>query len=115
MGVMKTRREQMFPPLTPPQCAVAMRFAASIERTFAPNETLYASGDAQVPAWLIVEGSVSVTRRDGLQGEVLITVHEPGEFTGEVSQLAGRPSLATGRAGPNGCAALPFDAATCVP
>ena len=111
MGVIETRREQMFPRLTPPQCATAMRFAAGIEQIFAPGETLYAIGDAAVPAWLILEGSVSVTRRDGLRGEALITVHEPGEFTGEVTQLAGRPSLATGRAGPDGCTAMPFDAA----
>lgn len=111
MGVMETRREQMFPRLTPPQCATAMRFASGADQAFAPGETLYAVGDRQVPAWLVLKGSVAVTRRDGLQGEVPITVHEPGEFTGEVSQLAGRPSLAAGRAGPDGCTAIPFDAA----
>ena len=34
-----------------------------------------------------------------------------GQFSGEVSQLAGRQSLAAGRAGAEGCTALPFDAA----
>jgi thioredoxin reductase (NADPH) len=34
-----------------------------------------------------------------------------GQFSGEVSQLSGRGTLATGRAGAEGCTALPFDAA----
>ena len=39
--------------------------------------------------------------------------HDPraGQITGEISQLAGRTSLAAGRAGPEGCTALPFDSA----
>jgi thioredoxin reductase (NADPH) len=37
--------------------------------------------------------------------------HGPSHISGEVSQLAGRAALATGRAGPEGCKALPFDAA----
>ena len=40
-----------------------------------------------------------------------ITSHDPGQFSGEVSQLAGAGMLASGRAGPQGCTALPFDAA----
>lgn len=52
-----------------------------------------------------------MVRRDGLGNEKPITRHTPGQFTGEVSQLAGRASLAAGRAGPDGCLALPFDTA----
>ena len=43
--------------------------------------------------------------------ETAITSHHAGQFSGEVSQLAGRQSLAGGRAGTKGCTALPFDAA----
>jgi thioredoxin reductase (NADPH) len=50
-----------------------------------------------------------VVRRDGLAREVAITTHHAGQFSGEVNQLAGRGYLATGRAGPEGCTALPFD------
>src|SRR5256885_12192310 len=55
--------------------------------------------------------SIEVSRRDGLNHEAIITSHHAGQFSGEVSQLAGRPSIAAGRAGPDGCTALPFDAA----
>ena len=108
---METRREQMFPRLNPVQLDTAVRFSSGAERVFAPDEVLFAIGERNAPAWLLLRGSVSVTRRDGLGGEALITIHKCGEFTGEVSQLAGRPSLAAGRAGGDGCTAVPFDAA----
>ena len=59
----------------------------------------------------MLKGSIDVVRRDGLNRETPITTHHAGQFSGEVSQLAGRQSLAAGRAGAEGCTALPFDAA----
>jgi thioredoxin reductase (NADPH) len=59
----------------------------------------------------VLKGSIAVTRRDGLNREVSITTHHVGQISGEVSQLAGRESLASGRAGEEGCTAIPFDAA----
>jgi thioredoxin reductase (NADPH) len=61
--------------------------------------------------WLVLNGSIEVVRRDGLNHDARIVVHGAGQFSGEVSQLAGREALALGRAGPEGCTALPFDAA----
>jgi thioredoxin reductase (NADPH) len=92
MSLIDTRRHQMFPVL-------------------APGEPLFEVGELHSPVWLILEGSVAVVRRDGLGREQPITIHRPGQFTGEVSQLAGRSSLAAAKAGPNGCVALPFDTA----
>ena len=59
----------------------------------------------------MLKGSIDVVRRDGLDRKSPITSHGPGQFSGEVSQLAGAGILASGRAGPQGCTALPFDAA----
>lgn len=73
MGVIETRREQMFPRLTPSQRVTALRFASDAERTFEANELLYDIGERDVPAWLILEGSVDVTRRAGLENEAPIT------------------------------------------
>ena len=50
-------------------------------------------------------------RRDGLSREAPITTHHAGQFSGELSQLAGRRIARLGRAGADGCNALPFDAA----
>ena len=50
-------------------------------------------------------------RHDGLSHEAAITTHRPGQLSGEVNQLSGRPSLAGARAGADGCTAVAFDAA----
>jgi thioredoxin reductase (NADPH) len=111
MSITDTREHQVFPVLSRPQIETARRFASGPAVSFAPGETLYAIGDHGAPAWLVLSGSIEVTRRDGLSHEAPITTHRVGQFSGEVNQLAGRPSIAAGRAGADGCTALPFDPA----
>jgi thioredoxin reductase (NADPH) len=110
MSVLETRSHQMFPVLDTGQIETAKRFASGPAREFAPGEVVYDAGVANAPAWLVLKGSIDVVRRDGLKRETFITTHHAGQFSGEVSQLAGRQSLAAGRAGAEGCTALPFDA-----
>ena len=107
----ETRRDQMFPILSTDQIASARRFAAELERSFEPGELLFALGTRNAAAFLVLQGCVEVVRRNGTGHETVIVRHGPGEVTGEVSQLAGRAALAEGRAGPDGCTALAFDAA----
>ncbi len=111
MSIIETRREQIFPVLDAAQIETAKRFASGPERTFAPGEVVFDVGERNAPAWLVLKGSIDVVRRDGLKRETPITSHEVGQISGEVSQLAGRDTLACGRAGAEGCTALPFDAA----
>src|SRR5262245_29794550 len=111
MSLVETRRDQMFPVLDDVQIATARRFASGDVRWFAPGETVFEVGERQAPAWLVLEGAIEVVGRDGLNHEVAITTHRAGQITGELSQLSGRAALAAGRAGPEGCSALPFDAA----
>ena len=111
MSTIDTREHQMFPVLGPAQVATARRFASGPEMRFGPGQTVYAIGAQDAPAWLVLDGSIEVFRRDGLSREARITTHGAGQLTGEVNQLAGRPSIAAGRAGPGGCTALPFDPA----
>lgn len=111
MSTIATREHQIFPVLSPAQVAIARRFASGPEARFSPGQTVYAIGAQDAPAWLVLEGSIEVFRRDGLSHEALITTHGAGQLTGEVNQLAGRPSIAAGRAGPAGSTALPFDPA----
>jgi len=110
MSILRTREHQMFPVLDTAQIATARRFASGPERHFAPGESVYAIGEQGAPAWLVLEGTIDVVRRDGLSHEAPITTHRAGQLSGEVNQLAGRPAIAAGRAGSNGCVALPFDA-----
>ena len=111
MSVLESRRHQLFPVLDAGQIDTAKRFASGPAREFAPGEVLFEAGQRDAPVWVVLKGSIDVTRRDGLDRKAAITTHRVGQFSGEVSQLAGRQSLASGRAGLEGCVALPFDAA----
>lgn len=103
------RDHQRFPVLDREQIKTARRFASGPETHFAPGETVYAIGASDVAAWLVIDGTMEVYRRDGLSREASIVTHHAGQFSGEVNQLAGRPSIAGSRAGAAGCTALPFD------
>lgn len=111
MSTLDERRHQMFPVLSAAQVETALRFASAESRRFAPAELLYDYGEPGPPSWLVLEGSVDLTRRDGLNHEAALASIGPGQFTGEVNQLAGRPAIARARAGAEGCLARPFDAA----
>jgi thioredoxin reductase (NADPH) len=111
MSLIETRRSQVFPELNATQIETATRFASGQPRHFAPGATVYDVGERHAPSWLVLEGTIEVVRRDGLGHEPTITTGGPGHITGEMNQLAGRVSLAAGRAGPQGCTALPFDTA----
>ena len=111
MRTIETRGHQLFPVLDADQIETAKRFASGPARDFAPGEVMFDVGERHAPAWLVLKGSIDVVRRDGLNREAAITSHGAGQFSGEISQLAGRESLASGRAGSEGCTALPFDAA----
>ena len=110
MNSLATRAHQMFPVLTSAQVETASRFASGPARRFAADEVVYSIGEVGAPAWLVLEGAIHVVRRDGLSHEARVTTYHPGQLSGEVNQLAGRPSIAGGRAGHEGCTALPFDA-----
>lgn len=101
---------QVFPEFNAAQIALAMRFASGPARHFAKGETIYAIGDRDVPSWLVLEGHAEIVRRDGLDRQAIIVTLGSGQFTGEINQLAGRPSIASAHAGDQGCVALPFDA-----
>jgi len=105
------RHDQMFPTLDTGQIQTARRFASAPDRVFAAGDVVFDVGERHAAAWLVLQGTINVVHRDGLGHEAAIVVHGPGQFSGEVSQLAGGASLVAGTAGPDGCTAVPFDAA----
>ena len=111
MSTIDTRRDQMYPVLDAAQIEVARRFASGPARDFAPGEVIFAIGQRVSSSWLVLKGAIEVRRRDGLDRAAAVMTERPGQFSGELSQLSGRGSLAEGHAGPEGCTALPFDAA----
>jgi len=107
--LLEDRIAQIVPTLTPAQIQFALRFASGPAQYFAPDETLLDVGDRNMAVWLVVEGSIIASRRDGLGRERIFATGGPGQFSGEVSDLAGHASLAMVCAGPEGCTAHPFD------
>ena len=86
--------ELMFPTLTPAQIA---RVAAHGRRRPAKvGEVLIDVGDHVVPFFLLASGEIEVVQISG-NGETLIVVHKPGQFTGETNMISGRPSLVRAR------------------
>jgi CRP-like cAMP-binding protein len=70
-------------------------------RAIQPGEVLVEQGDSTVPFFVVVSGELEVVRSSGAD-ETLITVHAPGQFTGEVSTLSGRRALFRLRAAKSG-------------
>jgi thioredoxin reductase (NADPH) len=100
----------MFPVLDSTQVETARRFGGE-PRRFKPDEVVFEAGQLAAPAYLVLSGSIQVARGDALGHQSTITTHGPGELTGEISQLAGGPALAQGRAGSSGVEAVPFNSA----
>jgi thioredoxin reductase (NADPH) len=111
MSVTDTRRDQIFPVLSAAQVEAIRRFASGDARTFAPGETVHSVGERAAPAWVVLRGSIDIALRDALGNESSFNSFGPGQFTGEVGSLAGKRAFSLGRAGKDGCTALPFDAA----
>jgi thioredoxin reductase (NADPH) len=57
---------------------------------------LWKEGDRNLPFFVVLEGEIEIVAHSHGE-EKLVTVHEPGEFTGDVDQLTGRMSLVTAR------------------
>src|SRR5438874_1902339 len=70
---------------------------AGHERAFHTGEILFEQGEASSKFFVVLEGSIEVVHPSAT-GEHLITVHEPGGFTGEMTVLAGTRTLVRGRA-----------------
>jgi thioredoxin reductase (NADPH) len=85
-----SRVERIFPTLTPAQMS---RIAPHGQmRPMQRGEVLYEQGDINVPFFVVVSGEVEIVS-PSRAAETLVTVHGPGQFSGEVSYLSGRRAL----------------------
>ena len=80
----------MFPALTPAQIG---RIAVhGVMRSINPGEVLVEAGQTDVPFFVVMAGGLEIIRPSPL-GDLVIASHRPGQFTGEVSMLLGRPAM----------------------
>jgi len=89
------RAERLFPALRASHIARVAKHGRV--RSVAEGDILFNVGDTVIPFFVITKGRVEIVRPSSA-GDTALTVHGPGEFTGEANMLSGRPALVRGRA-----------------
>ena len=85
-----SRTEKIFPVLTPAQ--INRIKAHGHIREVQSGELVVEQGDINIPFFVVITGELEIVRPFGAQ-ETLVTIHGPGQFTGEVNTLSGRRSM----------------------
>jgi thioredoxin reductase (NADPH) len=87
-------RGEAFPVLTAEQ--ISRIRPVSKVRNVKVGEILFEPGDLDIACFVLLSGSMEIVQ-PGIHGERLIVNHEAGGFTGEMTMISGRRSLARGR------------------
>ncbi|MGK6307944.1 FAD-dependent oxidoreductase [Variovorax sp. DT-64] len=95
-STIETRRHQMFPTLAAADIERVRRFGTP--RRYATGDCLFRAGEPGPGMFVVLEGIVAITQRDGLGRVVPIERQGPGQFLAEIAQLSGRPALVDGHA-----------------
>jgi len=91
MSTIDSRREQIFPTLTPQEIDRARRFGRILR--YAAGEALFTTGEIAPGMYVLIKGAVRVVRCDPLGHKAPIVEQGPGEFVAEVGQLSGQPAF----------------------
>jgi thioredoxin reductase (NADPH) len=93
------RSAQMFPRLTPAQ--IERISSIGHRRDVHAGDVLFDVGDQNTSFFVVASGAIDVVRMIGDREEP-VTVHHPGEFSGEINMLSARRSLVRGRVASDG-------------
>lgn len=85
------RRDQVFPKLDPLDIERVRRFGTA--HTFGAGERVMSAGQVAPGLVVVLAGTIAVTAHDPFETHHPIVTHGPGNFMGELAQLAGRPAL----------------------
>ena len=91
-----SRSHQMFPELTAAEVARMQRFGGL--RRYAKGSRLFGAGEPGQGMFVVLQGSVTISQRDGLGHVAPIRSQGPGQFLAEVAQLSGGRTLVDGHA-----------------
>ena len=80
---------QALPVLNEKQIAVIAEFAE--RKTYADGDVLYRAGEKDFKFYVIKSGAIEMVDRSSGESRLILTL-EPGEFTGDLANLTGRPS-----------------------
>jgi CRP/FNR family transcriptional regulator len=67
-------------------------------REFGRNELIFSQGDPGDGFYIVTEGRVRITRENASGNEVIMTLHEPGEYFGELALFDDEPRSASATA-----------------
>jgi thioredoxin reductase (NADPH) len=96
MSTFDTRRGEMFPKLSPGEIDRLRSFGTV--RRYAAGEMLFAAGETRPGMFVLITGSVTIMRHEGLERLAPIVEVGSGDFIAEAGDLFSRPSLVDARA-----------------
>src|ERR671924_476358 len=80
-----------FPQLTSAELALVRPLAMSCD--YADGDTIFRAGQADIDLYIVESGQVEI--RNPTDGDRLIVTHGPGQFSGDIDVLTGRPVIVT--------------------
>ncbi len=88
-------RSVAFPQLAEAQIEKLAKCAGVSTRTFRDGEALFRVGDRKISFFVVKSGEIEIRDLSDDSPRV-VTVHKPGEFTGDVTHLTGNPAVVSG-------------------
>jgi len=85
-------RAVAFPTLDEAQIAALGRCTGAVLKRYQAGQKLFEAGDRDFKFFVIKSGEVEILDESG-ETPKTVTVHRPGEFTGDVAHLTGRPTV----------------------
>jgi thioredoxin reductase (NADPH) len=98
-----------FPTLSETQISRIAECTQAAPKQCREGQTLFAAGERDINFFIVKSGEVEIVDSSGDQPKI-VTVHRPGEFTGDVSHLTGLPAVVSGIAR-GGCEVFEISAA----
>ncbi len=69
--------------------------SVAVQRTYPKNSILFSKGDESDSLYFIQKGKIKTVIMDENGKEMILNIHGPGEYIGEVAMLDGKPRSAT--------------------
>jgi CRP-like cAMP-binding protein len=83
---------------TLPEAELAVLARQVVHRHFGRNELIFSQGDRGDGLYIVADGHVRISRENANGDEVIITLHEPGEYFGELALFDEEPRSASATA-----------------
>src|SRR6516164_3093743 len=91
---MAQTEETAFPRLTSAELALVTPLARPCD--YADGDIIFRAGQPEIDLYVVESGRMEI--RNPSHGDRVIAVHEPGQFSGDIDILTGRPVIVTAAA-----------------